>query len=209
MSWLRIDDAFTSHPKVLALGTDARRWTWLSVLAYTCRYRSPVVPPTIGNAVPRATPSFLAACGKLGLIDVQEDGSLIVHDWAEYNSRASSDDAEPLALRVEAYLAEHPTASANEVVKALHSNRAAVLGTIRELRGEPTPELVPRNRSGGSSELVPPRARVPSRPVPSPEEPPDPGPAPSREAEATEAGAGAGGLDSISDTVRDVLGIER
>lgn len=27
MSWLRIDDSFDHHPKILALGSDQRRWT--------------------------------------------------------------------------------------------------------------------------------------------------------------------------------------
>jgi hypothetical protein len=84
MSWLRIDDSFDAHPKILALGSDQRRWTWVRVLVYTCRYRSGRIPLNITESVPRATPQFFRECVGLGLVD-DADGTLTVHDWDAYN----------------------------------------------------------------------------------------------------------------------------
>jgi len=85
MAWLRVDDGYDSHPKILALGSDQRRWTWTRILVYTCRYRSPVIPANVSELVPRATPAFLRECVDIGLVDVTDDGTLEVHDWDTYN----------------------------------------------------------------------------------------------------------------------------
>jgi hypothetical protein len=86
MAWLRIDDAFDAHPKILALGTDQRRFTWIRILVYTCRYRSDQIPPNITHTIPKATAKFLSDCIEIGLIDVTEDGLNVVHDWDDYQA---------------------------------------------------------------------------------------------------------------------------
>jgi hypothetical protein len=86
MAWLRIDDAFDAHPKILALETDQRRYTWIRILVYTCRYRSNHIPKNIQHTIPKATPRFLADCLELGLVDTDENGLYIVHDWADYQA---------------------------------------------------------------------------------------------------------------------------
>lgn len=86
MAWLRIDDAFDAHPKILALGTDQRRYTWIRILVYTCRYRSDLIPPNITHTVPKANARFLNDCLDLGLLDINEDGLYVVHDWADYQA---------------------------------------------------------------------------------------------------------------------------
>lgn len=85
MPWLRLDDNFSHHPKILGLGTDERRWTWQCVLLYTCRYSTDEVPATIRDAIPKATAAFLRDCVALGLLDEDEHGTLHVHDWRDYN----------------------------------------------------------------------------------------------------------------------------
>lgn len=87
MAWLRIDDGFTSHPKILALGTPSRRWTWLALLAYTARYRSSLVPAKTSDVVPGATPAFLRDCVDIGLIDIDDEGTMSIHDWHVYNPK--------------------------------------------------------------------------------------------------------------------------
>lgn len=89
MAWARLDDTFDTHPKVLALGSDARRWTWARVLLYTTRYRSPIVPPNVTESVPKATRKFLADCLELGLLDRTAGGELEVHDWEQYQGSDS------------------------------------------------------------------------------------------------------------------------
>lgn len=86
MAWLRVDDGFDSHPKILALGSDQRRWTWTRILVYTCRYRSDLIPANITDSVPRATRSFLRECVELGLVDVTDSGAYVVHDWDDYQA---------------------------------------------------------------------------------------------------------------------------
>lgn len=89
MAWLRIDDGFDHHPKMLELGSDQRRWTWIRVLVYTCRFRSPAIPSNIGESIPRATRQFLSECVEIGLIDITDNGTYEVHDWDDYNGSDS------------------------------------------------------------------------------------------------------------------------
>lgn len=86
MSWLRLDDGFVDHPKVIALGTPPTRWAWLEVLMYCARHRtSGRIPEGIGDVVRRATPALLSRARDVGLIDVDEQGAMRVHDWNTYN----------------------------------------------------------------------------------------------------------------------------
>jgi hypothetical protein len=85
MAWLRIDDGYDHHPKILALGSDQRRYTWTRILIYTCRYRSPIIPHNIADSVPRATRQFLRECVELGLVDITDAGCE-VHDWDQYQA---------------------------------------------------------------------------------------------------------------------------
>jgi hypothetical protein len=85
MSWLRLDDGFAEHPKLLELPRELR-WSWLEVLLYCARRRTDGV----------VTQAALERCGfeesddsgalvNLGLLDELEDGSFRVHDWHDYN----------------------------------------------------------------------------------------------------------------------------
>ena len=161
MAWLRIDDGFDSHPKILALGSDQRRWTWTRILVYTCRYRSAIVPANIAELVPKATPAFLRDCVEIGLVDVTEDGRYEVHDWILYN-------ADTVEEKVIWYLERHPDATANEVQRAVGGKRELVLAAVHAVRGnhngnqQPVPEPVPGNQQSGSQSGSRARAPVPS-----------------------------------------------
>jgi hypothetical protein len=85
MSWLRLDDGFSDHPKLLEL-SPADRWTWIEVLCYCARYRTGGhVPRRLSSKISRATPAFVDRCFKLELLDEDPDGELHVHDWKDYN----------------------------------------------------------------------------------------------------------------------------
>ena len=89
MSWLRIDDGFPQHPKLVRLSRPDR-WTWLEILAYCARYRtSGEVPISVGEAVKYASPAFLNRCFELHLLDHSEHGTedYHVHDWESYNPK--------------------------------------------------------------------------------------------------------------------------
>lgn len=154
MSWLKLDDTFDTHPKMLALGTARRRWIWTRILLYTCRHESARIPAQIRDAIPEATPKYLADCATIGLVDTDPAGEMIVHDWDIYNGAT-------LADRIAAHLAKHPTATGNEVHKAVGGKRTTVLAIVATMRPEPVP-----NRFLPGSQLVPETGANGSRSVP-------------------------------------------
>ena len=87
MSWLRVDDAFSTHPKLLLLPRPDR-WTWMELLCFCARYRTNgTIPPQIREAVPAATPQILEKLVCAGLLDQDDDGNLSIHDWRDYNPK--------------------------------------------------------------------------------------------------------------------------
>lgn len=86
MSWLKIDDKFVRHPKLIKLGSRSDRWTWLELLSYASEFKSPVLPENIRDAVPAATKAFLDKAVNAGLLDVAE-GGYAIHDWHDYQPR--------------------------------------------------------------------------------------------------------------------------
>lgn len=158
MSWLRIDDGFTNHPKVLALGTKARRWTWMEILTYTCRYQSPKVPARIADVVSDATPRYVELCVEIGLIDLDKNGEMTVHDWHIYN-------ASTVEERVRAYLKHHPNSTANDIHRSIGGKREIVIAAVTEIRLEAESSgslLVPIGTQSGSQTGT----REPPLPVP-------------------------------------------
>ncbi len=126
MSWLRIDDGFPEHPKLVKLGKSADRWTWLELLAYCARRETGgTIPRGVDDVLRRVTPKFLERCVTVGLVDREDDGDLTVHDWNIYNGTTLQD-------RVFAFLEKFPDATANEVQRETRGNRQAVLGLFAE-----------------------------------------------------------------------------
>lgn len=86
MAWLRIDDGFAQHPKIVQL-TRKDRWILIEILLYCARYKTKgLVPLAVGEVVRGATPAFLKRCVELRLLDESANG-LVVHDWDDYNGR--------------------------------------------------------------------------------------------------------------------------
>lgn len=164
MAWLRIDDRFSEHRKILALGSRANRWTWLEVLEYCARHGSPTVPANIDERLRHVTPAFVARAVEVGLLDVVGDG-YEVHDWRVYNAATVED-------RVAAFLQSNPEATANEVHRAVGGKREIVLRTVAAMQGAASNPGSPGTGLGGSPGGSPagsPRARARSSPVPTPE----------------------------------------
>jgi len=124
MTWLRIDDGFANHPKVLALKTPARRWVFLEILCYTSRYRSPHVPDEISHVIPAATQALLAELETIGLLERDHAGRRRVHDWEVYNGTT-------VEARVAAYLSQNPDATTNEVHRNVGGRKQTVLEAIQ------------------------------------------------------------------------------
>ena len=130
MAWLRIDDGLTEHRKLLDLPRNDR-WTWMELLCYVARQNNGGhVPGGVITTMKHVTPRFLERCQTVGLLDTDDqDGRLVVHDWAIYNGGT-------VAERVAAYLTEHPEASGNEVLKAVGGTRKLVLTEVaRQQKG--------------------------------------------------------------------------
>lgn len=168
MAWLRLDDGFAQHPKIVAL-TPRDRWTWLELLCYCARYRTEgQVPAGIAEVVRGATPAFLQRALESTLLDPVPGTTCEyhVHDWIDYNP-ARIDDADEA---VAAYLTDNPQASANEVWRAIGGSRNAILTAVRRYRNGT--QTVP---TGTEMPVREPVSRARSRPVPSrttQEEPP-------------------------------------
>lgn len=84
MSWVRIDDAFADHPKVLSLGRDrlAGMGALVSSLCYSARFLTDgVLPSAFADQFP---PRLRAALVTAGLWDKTPTGYLI-HDYLDFN----------------------------------------------------------------------------------------------------------------------------
>lgn len=146
MTWLRIDDGFSRHPKVTAL-THKERWTWLDVLCYCARYQTGgYLPDNIGEQIVGATSKTLGKYGQLGLLNVVS-GRMRVHDWHVYNGT--------IAERVENHLSENPDATANEVHRAIGGTREIVLAEVKRIKaGSARTSMGGSERTGmGGSEI--------------------------------------------------------
>lgn len=117
MTWLRVDDGFPEHPKLIRLGGPSMRWTWLEVLAYCARHQTDgVVPAEICEVVKRANIAFLYKCVAVGLLEetATEHGvTLHVHDWETYNPSQKDPTG---ALRQQRFRNAHRNAPVTEEV---------------------------------------------------------------------------------------------
>ena len=89
MGWVKLDDGFTRHPKVVALSIEAK-WAYIEALCYSACYRTDGVVPTAvaANGPVRAE---LMASGLWESGTASED--VRIHDYLEYNPpRAYFDD---------------------------------------------------------------------------------------------------------------------
>lgn len=87
MTWMRLDDGFDTHPKVLSLvnkGDPLNVWVRLLAWAGRQRERDGRVPRVVGLAY--GTPKALARLVEVGLYDVTPDGWAI-HDFEEYAAK--------------------------------------------------------------------------------------------------------------------------
>jgi len=86
MTWLRIDDSFIDHPKLVSLGGAAQRWAFLELLTYCAKHKTEgYFPVEISDTHRRITPAFLDKCVAVGLVDRSAAGELRVHDFGVYN----------------------------------------------------------------------------------------------------------------------------
>lgn len=86
MSWLRTDDAFSSHPKFEGW-TAADKWAFLELMHYCARYRTGGRIPNDLGLLPRSvTARLLNRAEASGWLDHRSD-ALWLHDWDIYNPK--------------------------------------------------------------------------------------------------------------------------
>lgn len=82
MSWLKVDDGFDTHPKLLEL-SEIQRWRWTRVLIHCARHRTDghvnekvLRELGLGRAIERLL--------TIGLLETNGSPEYLVHDWADY-----------------------------------------------------------------------------------------------------------------------------
>ena len=146
MSWLRMDDGFAIHPKILML-TRAERWTWMEVLCYCARYKTEGhIPESIGEAIPKASRDFVSKCGDIGLLDYDaEHGSYWIHDWQDYNPKDATGATRQMRVRNKARNGDVPaTVTGDAVTKVTPRARAS-----RPVPNKNNPSFLPTSTADG------------------------------------------------------------
>ena len=131
MSWLRLDDGYDTHPKLLEL-TELQRWRWTRVLIHCAKHRT---EGHVKRSVLRelGLDRALTELVSIGLLEENGSEGYLVHDFMQYN-------ADTIGGRVAAFLEEHPDASANEIYRAIGGKRELVLAEVAAQRGSQEPE---------------------------------------------------------------------
>lgn len=84
MSWVKLDDLVTEHPKFLGL-TDRAKWVWVQALCWCSRQRTDGFMPAeaIPQIAPRSTASTTQELVKAGLWE-RRNGGYQIHDFLDY-----------------------------------------------------------------------------------------------------------------------------
>jgi hypothetical protein len=94
VSWLKLDDGFADHPKLVQM-SPADRWAWLEVLLYCSRHRTDGVVNLAVLERYGFDDAGVTWLFELGLLDEPSNAeggrtsTMVVHDWAAYNGGRS------------------------------------------------------------------------------------------------------------------------
>jgi hypothetical protein len=96
VTWVKLDDHFADHPKILGLSDGAYR-AFVDGLCYSARFLTDGHIPTAAvKVVTRRRPKPVAELIKAGLWEQNGDG-VIVHDYLEFQPSRSEVEAKHLA----------------------------------------------------------------------------------------------------------------
>lgn len=95
MAWVRLDERFPEHPKVLAVGGDAA-WLHVCAIAYSNRNETDGFVPNnaIRALTDRRQPTKLAAALISAGLWEQADHGYVIHDYLEYQPSRIQREAE-------------------------------------------------------------------------------------------------------------------
>lgn len=128
MTWVRLDDGFLDHPKVVAAGGDAG-WLYVCGLVYAARHLTDGVIPQgmVARLSDRAEPLALAArLVEVGLWE-RTAGGYRVHDYLDFQPSAADvrADRAATAARQAAWRARRNGASNGVTDTVTHAGRNA------------------------------------------------------------------------------------
>lgn len=100
MTWIRLDEGFPEHPKVLAAGDEAA-WLFVCALGYCNRHLTDgAVPAAAVNRLTgfRAPGRLAARLVEVGLFEISDNG-FVVHDFLDYQPSRASIESERAGAR--------------------------------------------------------------------------------------------------------------
>lgn len=157
MSWVRIDDQFTDHPKLAAAGPVAG-WVYISGLCYAARYLTDgFVPENIALRFDGSSRELLANLVKCSLFD-RVEGGYMIHDYLEYNPPASKVKAEREAAKARKHANQPPKSPGSPEVRANFSR------TSGEVQASPSPSPSPSRIPEEEGEAAAPPLTAPAKP---------------------------------------------
>lgn len=159
MSWLRLDDGYDTHPKLLEL-TEQQRWRWTRVLIHCARHQTQghvkaSVLRELGLA--RAVQQLL----HLGLLESNGDAGYLVHDWTAFNPKDPTKTERQARWRAkQASTSPSPVdASVDDDVDSptVHSRAGTPARPVpsRPLDQNPVTETVVQDAGSGNGEIDP------------------------------------------------------
>lgn len=156
MSWIRYDDKFSNHPKVLALGNlrFAAMGVHLDAQCYVSSYLTDgTVPAGIVRKYPRAIVEALVSSGLWRRVG---DGDIAIHDYLEYNPSKSQVMAEREIAKRRSAMNADPTLTAT--IRQRDGDNCRYCGRRVNWRDRRSPiggtydHVLPLSSGGGESE---------------------------------------------------------
>jgi hypothetical protein len=183
MSWVKLDDTFPEHPKLIAAGPLAG-WLWVVGLAYCTRHLTDgiipaaVVPRLVGDTIAtRTRQRCVTTLVRVGLWKRDTNGDIRVHDYLDYQPSR----AEVLRMRQARVNAgslggtrsgetrragRNPEANAQANASANAQALASDIRSKRSSKIEPHPIPSPEETEGGRDDAPPWVATLPFPPLP-------------------------------------------
>lgn len=163
MPWVKLDDQFADHPKIIQAGPLAG-WLWACGIAYANKYLTDGFIPyaqvrRLADVTDYADPYVLAAkLVEVGLWE-QVDGGYLVHDFLEYNPSAAQvkADREEAKWRMRR-VREQKTNRANrfgECSEEVRANFGECSEEVQAPRTRPVNILTPTTTTAPASENLP------------------------------------------------------
>lgn len=111
MSWVKLDDTFWMHPRVLEVG-DANAGVFARMLSYCgCYLTDGMVPGPIVDSITVKTRRAVPDLERAGLVQQLESGTVLICDYLEYNRSKAEVEADRKVRRENGRRGGRPSAN--------------------------------------------------------------------------------------------------